>query len=1142
MFRKDSQILYSATDLVNYLACEHHTTLEINSLFNELKKAPESEEDRLIKKAGNAHEERYLEILRSKGINIRNIKEIAKSHEERCEATLSAMHQGVEIIYQAAFQSGKLIGYADFLRRVPVPSNLGDYSYEVMDTKLARSERGKFVVQLSCYAFLLEKIQDTLPHHLWLILGNLKEVSYRTLDYIHYFQHIKARFETFLTLRPKTKAEPCTYCDHCHWQSECETYWQKVDHLSLVANISRLHRDKLYNQGINTLKDLAALPIDSQFPQFNSDVLQRLIHQAKLQYQAREDGQKHLELIPQVTDDMRGFKRLPPPNPGDLYFDMEGDPIEEGGLEYLFGLYFKNISGNEEFKAFWGHNRYQEKLAFEDFIDFVMDHLAIYPEAHIYHYAAYEKTALRKLMTLHGTRESEVDFLLREGKLVDLYQVVRESLRVSEPSYSIKYIEKFYLKDEDLRKGDVKNASASIVAYEKWRETQDPKILEEIESYNKDDVRSTMRLHQWLLELKPDTVPFKGTHKEAEEKSRSEKAIQWEQKLSAISTFLTADIPEDEPQQTPEQKFKLLLSQLADFYRRSEKPVWWAYFDRLDETDIDILMEDAEYIYECQEDPNHPKVSVKNSYLYTFTYKDQPIKLKSGDSVVSIPGGITLNNFTHDPEKKKITFTVNNKKEIPSTLHITTGQPISTEVIRDGLLRYIDSEIEVLKNPHNIDPYPAITQLLKRQAPRIDGLEYGSNLISNNLESSQEKLTAIIQVVKRLNTSTLFIQGPPGTGKTYVGSKIIVELLKSGNKIAIASNSHKAIHNLLERVEREAVEQHFEFIGIKKSSGTEESEFTGQFIKNISDNKKIIGSEFVLLAGTAWLFSREDLNQHFDYLIIDEAGQVSLANFIAMATCAKNILLLGDQMQLNQPIQGTHPGDSGMSCLEYLLKGDATISPHMGLFLDTTYRMNPQISEFISESIYDSRLISAPSLEKQQLIPLQNQRLPTQGISCIPIAHQGCSQYSKEEANWIKGAIEELLTHSYQDKEGQIHKLNLDDILVVTPYNQQVLHLRTVLPEGTQIGTVDKFQGQEAMVVIVSMVTSSAEYMPRNIDFLFSKNRLNVALTRAKALSLLVFNPELLDTPCNTPDQMALVDMLCWLWQEYGVKQNETTI
>lgn len=192
-----------------------------------------------------------------------------------------------------------------------------------------------------------------------------------------------------------------------------------------------------------------------------------------------------------------------------MFFDMEGDPLEDGGLEYLFGLYVID-DGAERFVPFWAHDRRQEKQAFEAFMDFVAERLRRHPDAHIYHYAPYEATALKKLMSLHGTREAEVDHLLRAGKLVDLYRVVREGLRISEPSYSIKYVERFYL---PRRAGEVTNAGASIVYYERWKATDEPRLLQDIADYNRDDVISTWRLRDWLCGIRPP--PCRGTTRPA---------------------------------------------------------------------------------------------------------------------------------------------------------------------------------------------------------------------------------------------------------------------------------------------------------------------------------------------------------------------------------------------------------------------------------------------------------------------------------------------------------------------------------------------------------------------------------------------------------------------------------------------------
>jgi uncharacterized protein len=254
-----------------------------------------------------------------------------------------------------------------------------------------------------------------------------------------------------------------------------------------------------------------------------------------------------------------------------------------------------------------------------------------------------------------------------------------------------------------------------------------------------------------------------------------------------------------------------------------------------------------------------------------------------------------------------------------------------------------------------------------------------------------------------------------------------------------------------------------------------------------------------------------------------------------MGTSAHNLVLLGDQMQLGQPIQGIHPGRSGASSLEYLLNGMATIPQEQGIFLGTTWRMHPEVCTLISDMIYEGRLEAEPRNINQQIILNEEAHpdLVPAGVRFVPAVHDGCSQKSHQEAEIIKGLIESLSRQKYQDREHTIHSFGLENILVVAPYNMQVNLLKSVLPEKARVGTVDKFQGQQAEVVIVSMTTSSQEYLPRHIDFLFSKNRLNVALSRARCLAVVVANPELMSIKCSQPDQVALVNALCWV-REYS--------
>jgi predicted RecB family nuclease len=610
--------LYAATDVVGFLECEHLTTLSLQNLVTPLPVAAVDESDKLVQDKGIEHERAYVHHLMAQGLTVLDISQAAEGIAEKVEATLDAMRRGVDIIYQATLLDGPLIGFADFLVKVPRRSNLGDFSYEVSDTKLARSPKAKFLVQLAFYSRLLAVAQGTAPLMMHVVLGDKSMRSYRCADYAHYFGSLLHRFLARVeqdNVAP-TYPNPCDYCDLCRWAHLCDQRRLDDDHLCQVANITRIQVAKLNAAGITRMAELAALA-DQDVSKVAVETLARLKAQARLQVQARSEGHGSVELLPLDAERRRGFYRLPEPNPGDMFFDMEGNPWEDGGLEYLFGLYFLE-EGGWQFKGFWAHDREQERRAFEDFIDFVVQRLRSFPGAHIYHYAKYEETALKKLMSLHATREVEVDNLLRHGILVDLYQVVREAIRVSEPRYSIKNIEHFYL---EAREGEVTNAGASIVWYEKWRETGERKLLDDIELYNKDDVRSTQLLRDWLVTLKPAEVPWAVAPAEQDEAAEAAMAGQLteaEARLVAYRKALVDPLPPDRLQWGVPEHARELTYQLLDFHRRADKPLYWALFIRMDMTEEELL-EDAECLAQLRADPAFPPVQDKRSFVYTYT-------------------------------------------------------------------------------------------------------------------------------------------------------------------------------------------------------------------------------------------------------------------------------------------------------------------------------------------------------------------------------------------------------------------------------------------------------------------------------------------------------------------------------------------
>ena len=1131
---RDGHYLYSATDLVGFLECEHLTVLELQSLHDDgaraLRSAPD-ESAELIARKGDEHERAYLERLRAEGREVIDIAADGGTVDDKVARTLAAMRGGAAIIYQATLRDGQLFGHADFLMRVDgEASDLGDWRYEVADTKLARSPKAKFLVQLAFYSHLLALAQRAEPRMMHVVLGDQTERAFRCADYMHYFRALLARYLARIQAlaggaEPETYPLPCAHCDLCHWRERCEAQRVADDHLCQVANISRVQWAKLATQGIDTLAKLAALPLGTIVPRMHGDVLARLQSQAALQDGARRTGKREVLVLPTDPDARRGFHRLPAPDAGDMFFDMEGDPLEEGGLEYLFGVWF--LEGGEwAFRAFWAHSRAEERVAFEAFIDFVTQRRQEFPGAHIYHYASYEETALKRLASWHATREMEVDNLLRQGALVDLYKVVREGIRISEPSYSIKYVEHFY---RPARSGDVQNAGASIVFYERWRETRDPQLLQNIEDYNRDDVVSTQQLRDWLLTLRRAGIAWK-THAPAAapddggEAPALTKAQEAERRLVPYRQRLVDSLPAERSHWTMDQHASELAYQLLDFHRRADKPAWWALFARMDLAE-DELMDDPECLAGLQLDPANPPVLDKRSTVYTYLVPEQETKLSTGDECTRADTAEKVGKLTYDEASRRVQLKIGPKKEpLPPRLGIGPSGPLDAKGLINALYRFADSFLA------GDGRYAALLQLLRREPPRLKGWAVGQPIIG----AGQDILAGSLAAVQAMDQTCLYVQGPPGSGKTYTGSLMIASLLAKGWRVGIMSNSHKAINHLLAGVMQVVTEQRLSVRATKKcTAGRPETEFDNPIggVENLHNNGDVWASEAQLVAGTAWLFTDPAADAAFDALFVDEAGQVALANLIAAGTCAHNIVLLGDQMQLSQPVQGVHPGRSGDSALDYMLDGAATIAGDRGIFLATSYRMHPDVCRFISDAVYDGRLEPEAGNVHRTLVlnGTAHPLLRAAGIVHAAIAHQGCSQASEPEAALVREIYASALRQRYTDRDGVEQAMSPENILVVAPYNVQVNLLRRVLPDGARVGTVDKFQGQEAELVIVSMTTSSEQDLPRHIEFLYSKNRLNVAVSRAKCLAIVIANPALTAIKCQTPEQMALVNTLCWV-------------
>ena len=706
MFTQEEKIIFSATDLINYLGCRHATFLDLAALRKPMVKAESDPTQELLKKKGVEHERKYLAYLSDQGKRIVMI-DIFATIDQRVAQTTAAMADGADVIYQGALLDVSWMGYADFLVRVNNKTRLGPYGYEVVDTKLARAAQPKHVVQLCVYSKLLGLVQEQLPALVHVVLGDSTQVSLPLSQFLYYAELAQRRLEGFAASPPEESfGKPCGHCAYCRWTELCAAEWERVDHLSLVANITRHQIAKLEDAGIETVRKLSGLGDGATIPKMPVETLSRLRQQAQLQVSKQDTGKDSWELLDAPAG--KGFARMPKPNGGDLFFDMEGDPFADDGLEYLFGFAYLD-NGEGKFKAFWAHSRSEEKQAFEQAVDFIVQRLARFPDAHIYHYASYEESAFKRLSVLHGTREDEIDDLLRQRKLVDLYKVVREAIRISEPRYSIKNLETFYMA---ARKDEVSTAGDSIVVYERWRELRDPALLQQIEDYNATDCHSTLLLRDWLLSLRPRVTPwFTGAAEGEDQSIPSAGLAEVEARRQNMTARLLAEISDA---QRPHRE---LVSQLLDFYRREAKPLWWARYNWQDLSEEELI-DDPECIGGLRPISGRPPLPDKRSLIHPFQFPAQDFKLRLGDRP-DVAETLRYAGEIVDLDDDQFTLSLRigkNAPPFPAAFSLIPGQPINTDVLREAIYRYAEAVIA------GASCYEAVTSFLTRRAPTVAGV------------------------------------------------------------------------------------------------------------------------------------------------------------------------------------------------------------------------------------------------------------------------------------------------------------------------------------------------------------------------------------------------------------------------------------
>jgi len=1127
VFVDGGNVLYSASDLAAAARCEYALLRAFDAKLGW--GPPVDTEDQLLARTsalGDEHEHRRLEELRGQfGDEITVIGRptyTAGGLSAAAAHTLRAVTDRAPVVYQAAMFDGRFLGFADFLI-------LDDHRYRVADTKLALSAKVEALLQLAAYADTLTQAGVPVHDEAELILGNGTAVRYRLDEIIPVYRPRRAELQRLLDAHFAAGA-PVRWEDDgiraCFRCPECEVKVREHDDLLLVAGMRVSQRARLIEAGVTTVAELAQGT--AAVPDLPQRTVTALRAQARLQRQPRIDGKPPYEVA-----DAQPLMVLPNPDKGDLFFDFEGAPLwtadgSQWGLEYLFGV----LDCTDRFQPLWAHDRAAERKALQDFLKLVAKRRKRYPGMHIYHYAAYEKTALLRLAGRHGVGEDAVDDLLRNGVLVDLFPLVRKSIRVGTENYSIKSLEPLYMGAE-LRTGEVTTATASITEYAHYCELRDQgrddeaaALLHAIAEYNLYDCRSTRRLRDWLIGIAFEAgVPPLGAQPVRDGAEADED--------DQLARTLAAFVGDDPDARTPQQSAVALLAAARGYHRREDKPFWWAHFDRLnnpvdewgDDTGV-FLADGAEVVADWHIPPRARKPQRRIQLSGALASGELSREMFALYAPPSPPG------LTDDVERRaagSVTLLECDDLETPTSVTVveraakdgstfdqlpfalTPGSPIATKALResiDGTAQSVAAGLPRL-------PETAVVDLLLRRPPRTRS---GAPL--PHAGTPVEDITAALL---DLDSSYLAVHGPPGTGKTHTAAAVIANLVTNARwRVGVVAQSHAVVENLFCGLLRAGVDPE---VIAKRDTRTEDAPW--QQLDANAHAAFVSEHEGCVIGGTSWDFANAGRIPPgcLDLLVVEEAGQFSLANTIAVAPAAANLLLLGDPQQLPQVSQGTHPEPVDESALGWLVDGRHTLPDELGYFLDRSWRMHPQVCAAVSRLSYDNRLTAVDEVSGRRCLEAVEP-----GVRVLTVDHEGNATESREEAAAIVAEITAMVGRAWTDEDGT-RPLTAADVLIVTPYNAQVATLREQLDAAglsqVRAGTVDKFQGQQAPVVFVSMVASSIDDVPRGISFLLNRNRLNVAVSRAQYAAVIVRSVLLTEYLPGTPD--GLIDLGAFL-------------
>ena len=1111
--------LLTPSKITAWLDCPHFLTLR-HEVDNGLREQPPhlfGEMAQMLLDKGLDHEAQVLARYEAAGRTVHRVPERERGESfaawtARVSGALGGEH---DVLYQMPFVHDGIRGVADFLERVEVD---GQVTYDPVDAKLARSAaKPGHVLQLCFYAEAIAAQTGRQPEQVHVELGSGSRESIRIEDVMAYWRRLRGQLATLVEEPPSepTSPEPCDHCGFCEFEPICQAQWRAADSLIYVAGARRADRELLETGGVDTLAGLAKL--DHAIDGLDPSRQETLRQQAALQDRARtasDEPPPFRPLAPEATDEpldegdarpeeslLRGFGALPEPDAGDVFLDYEGHPFwrADVGLFFLFGL-IEQQAGHWTYRAFWAHDRAEEAAATVALVEHLQARLDQFPQMHVYHYNHTERSALKHLSEEYGVVEREVEALIARGLFVDLYPIVTGAVQVGVESYGLKHIERLtaYRRSHDIDRG-----AGAVIEYEHWMRDGDDAHLQRIARYNEDDVRATLAVRDWLVDNRPEGIAWRDAVLDP---------APADPELDARIETLHAYGPGTDEH---------LMGDLLGYWRRENRVVA-ADSLRLSMADDHEQLESPRAIsrltLEGSEDRFHARTGKKlDKSRAVFRFPPQQIDpdIKPQATLIIARTEHEWSFFTVesiDPDAGTLTTLVdtdviaNNPPPTCLVYHPRFNEKPKQLALSDLADRMLAGDATAVGHA-----------ILRRDPTRF---RPGHALAGGLFTAATEDVCAW---APHLDGSYAPVQGPPGTGKTYTGAHVIHTLVTQGQRVGITAMSHNAIDNLTKSVAKQFAKNGDTLRAVRKA---EDGPVTG--VDYINDNKKCASGAYDVIAGTPWLFASKPMRARpVDVLIIDEAGQLGLADTLAASISATNVILLGDPQQLPQVAQAGHPNRCGVSALEHLLGEDArTFPPDRGVLLDVTYRMHPDVCGFISDVMYEGRLTSDTSCS------LQTTAAAGTGLRWIQAEHAQRSTESPEEAAIVATTIRGLLGTDWTDQYGVTRPLTTRDFIVVTPYNDQRRLITALLQpdeatKGIEVGTVDKFQGRQAAVVLFSMTTSSAEFMPRDAGFLFSKNRLNVAISRARCLAYLICTDELLDTRARDVTQMTLIAALC---------------